>query len=283
MLVRSLFVFAALVAGSAHESTACRPSGKMVRLPDLPEASGLAASRAHEGRLWAHNDSGAPILHAIESGRIAGRVTIEGARVEDWEALAIGPCPSGTCLYIGDIGDNDAKRASITIYRVPEPGKAAGTARADGVFTASYPDGRHDAETLLIGPDGRLFIVTKGETGPAALYRFPAELRAGQPMKLERIGKPLAAQLAQAERITDGAISPDGESVALRSRASITFYGADDFLRGTFKEQRRVDLKPFGEPQGEAVAFGANDTVFLGGEGGGKKQAGTLLVLSCPQ
>ena len=162
-------------------------------------------------------------------------------------------CGNGTCLYVADIGDNNAKRRDITIYRVPEPAKAGGSAQVDGVFRASYPDGAHDAEALLAAPDGTLYIVTKGDTGHVALYRFPRELRNGTTMRLERVGEPLSkGQPAADARITDGAISPDGEWVVLRTRTALMFYRAADFLKGNFREARRVDLKPLGEPQGEA-------------------------------
>ena len=57
------------------------------------------------------------------------------------------------------------------------------------------------------------------------------------------------------------------------------------FEVGTYispKEARRMDLKSLGEPQGEAVAFGPSDTVYIAGEGGGRSQPGTLAALSCP-
>jgi hypothetical protein len=256
----------------------------MMRLAGLPEASGLVASRVTPGRLWAHNDSGEPEIVALDAkGTVTGRVSIAGAALEDWEALASGACGNGTCLYIGDIGDNNAKRSEIIIYRVPEPAKAGGSAQVDGVFRASYPDGAHDAEALLVSPDGRLYIVTKGDTGHVALYRFPQQLRARTAVRLERVGAPLSkGEPAQNARITDGAISSDGEWVVLRTREALTFYRAAEFFKGDFREARSVDLTPIGEPQGEAVAFGpSNNTLYVAGEGGGKSQPGTLSVLSC--
>lgn len=273
----------AAAPAQAGSAAACQVTGALARLADLPEASGLAVSRA-SGRFWAHNDSGEPIVYALDAnGKTAGRVTIDGATVEDWEALAIGPCPAGSCIYIADIGDNDAERSGITIYRVAEPTEAGGSTKVTDTFHAVYPDGAHDAETLLVSPDGALFIVTKGDTGPIALYKFPRELEGGTTLRLERVGQALSSKPADDARITDGAISNDGEWVALRTRAALAFYRASDFLRGEFREVRRMDLTSLGEPQGEAVAFGTGDSVFLAGEGGGKKQPGTLAVLSCSQ
>ena len=286
----ALAVVATAASTSARSTTsqsasgpACKPAGSLMRVTGLTEASGLVASRVTPGRLWSHNDSGTPEIIALDTqGKVTGRVSVSGATLVDWEGIASGACDKGTCLYLADIGDNGGKRKDITIYRIAEPAKAAGSVQVDGTFRASYPDGGHDAEALLAAPDGRLYIVTKGETDDVSLYRFPSELRSGETMRLERVGKALSKdQPAAKERITDGAISPDGEWVVLRTRAALTFYRASEFLKGEFKEAGRVDLTSLGEPQGEAIAFGPSDTVYLAGEGGGKSQPGTFAVLSC--
>lgn len=282
-MIAMLFVLLSIPAYTQGAAPECKTSGKLVRLDGLPEASGMAVSRTMPGTVWLHNDSGAPELTAVRSdGTAAGRVSLSGAALEDWEAMSIGPCGGGHCLFVGDIGDNDAARSHVTIYRLREPSKASGSAKVDGVFRASYPDGAQDAEALIVAPDGRLHIVTKGETGPAALYRFPRDLVAGSTLRLERVGEPLSkGALAQAARITDGAVSPDGRWVALRSRTSVTLYPAAAFFKGTFRSARTVDLQSLGEPQGEALAFSSAGTILLGGEGGGGKRAGTLGVLTC--
>ncbi len=265
------------------DPASCKPAGSLVRLNGLPEASGLVVSRTSQGRLWSHNDSGKPEIIAFDQkGNIAGHVSIAGARNTDWEAMAIGTCGKSSCLYVADIGDNDGKRAEITIYRVPEPAKPGGSAQPDAVIRATYPDGAQDAEALLSAPDGALYVVTKGDTGPVALYRVPGDTRGSAPLKLERIGAPLSkGKPAANARITDGAISPDGELVVLRTRTALIFYPAADFLKGNFRELRRMDVTSLGEPQGEAVAFGPSNTIYVAGEGGGKSQPGTLAVLSC--
>jgi hypothetical protein len=256
-----------------------------MRLAGLPEASGLAASQANPGRLWAHNDSGKPEIFSLDAkGNVTGRVAVSGAKVEDWEAIALGKCGTGSCLFIADIGDNAATRRDITIYQIAEPANGAASAKVEAVMRASYPDGAHDAEALLAAPDGALYIVTKGETGHVALYRLPRDAKAGVTARLERVGSALGkGKAAESGRITDGAISPDGELVVLRTLESLTFYRAADFLKGEFKEVRRTDLRPLREPQGEGVAFGSGGTMYVAGEGGGKSQSGTLAVLTCPK
>ena len=123
--------------------------------------------------------------------------------------------------------------------------------------------------------------MTKGNSGPIALYRFPADLRAGATMRLERVGNAAAAQTDRDSRITDGAISPDGRWTVLRSPNSLRFFRTADLLEGRWHEGFRVDLTPLKEPQGEGVAIDANNTVFVSGESGGKDKGGTFARFSC--
>jgi len=284
-----LFVLVALPAttlaeqnGSSKTPT-CRAAEALVRVPELPEASGVAASTRSPGRFWAHNDSGEPVLIALDSkGTVLGHVRIPGVTVNDWEAIAVGPCPTGSCIYLGDIGDNDAARREITIYRIPEPADATASIKDADVFRARYPDRAHDAETLLVTPKGDILIVTKGETGPVALYRLPPDAKPSGLVTLQAVGKPRASGTVVAgERITDGTVSPSGEWVALRTKTTLLLHRAEDLMAGNWKEASRGSLTDLGEPQGEGVAFGNSTTVYLVGEGGGKSRPGTFGRLSC--
>jgi hypothetical protein len=287
VLPSALIVVAALVATPSNPvgqaTVACEPAGALVRVPELPEGSGLAASRRTPGRIWSHNDSGEPVLVALDdNGRVVGRLRIDGATVEDWEAVAVGRCPSGSCISVADIGDNRATRDRITVYRIAEPAEASGAVNALDVLHAAYPDGPHDAESLLITADGRLHIVTKGETGPVSMYRFPKELRSGTTIRLERVGAPRGSRpAARNDRVTDGAVSPDGRWIALRSTSRLTFYRAVDLLAGNWREAGRFPLATMAEPQGEGVTFGSDSSVYLMSEGGGKKQPGAFARLTC--
>jgi hypothetical protein len=249
----------------------CTVTSRGVPLRELPEASGVSMSRRAPGVLWAHNDSGMPVLLALEgSGAVRGRVQITGARVEDWEDVSVGPCGGGTCVYVADIGDNDRVRPNVTVYRAPEPSPGdKATARAD-VLDAMYPDGPHDAEALFVtGPDD-LFVVTKTAEERTALYRFPKPLRPGTRARLERVRE------LPVDRVTDADTSPDGAWVALRNNDELFLYRTRELLSADGMP-RRFSLKQLGEPQGEGVTFGANGTIYLVGEG----IPGTLASLRC--
>jgi hypothetical protein len=260
---------------------ACRPSGHPALLPDLPEASGIAASRARPGTLWAINDSGEPILFALDAqGVVRSRVRMAGATVENWEDVAVAACPGGSCIYVADTGDNEAERGQITIYRVLEPRSGDKTTAPAAVFRATYPDGPRDAESLLVSDDGRMFIVSKGETGPIALYRFPRGVRPGSTVTLERVGPPQTTGRAEDdERITGAATSQDGRWVVLRTHNDLRIYPAHAFFAGTWSHARRVDLIGLHEPQGEGVALAEDRTVYLVGEGGGESKPGTFAQI----
>jgi hypothetical protein len=114
------------------------------------------------------------------------------------------------------------------------------------------------------------------------LYRFPRELQPGVTHQLERVGKTRASKKAsETDRITDGAVSPDGTWVVLRTKQDLAFHRAADLFAGKWLEAGRVDLKAVGEPQGEGVAIAADGTVYLTGEGGGKSQPGTFAKFAC--
>lgn len=273
----------AMLAAQAAERLPCKPAGELTRLADLSEASGIAASRRTPGTFWALNDSGQPVIYALDgNGAVTGRVTLSGAMVDDWEAIAAGSCSSGSCLYIGDIGDNNGSRKTITVYRLPEPaatGESTATAEA---IQATYPDGAQDAESLFITPDGTLYVVTKGVKGSVALYRFPRELRPGTSVRLERVAKPReTATSPNSDRVTDAAASPQGDWIVLRTNRALSFHRTKELMAGNWRPAYLVDVADLDEPQGEGVTFGSDNTIVVVGEGGGKAAAGTFARVSC--
>ena len=255
----------------------CQASGGLTALSSLPEASGLALSRRTPGLLWSHNDSGAAVVYALNaSGALQGRVKVSGAAVVDWEDVEVAACPSGSCLYVADIGDNPGTRKQITVYRVPEPLPTDSATPAAEAFHATFPDGPHDAEALLVTGKGELWVATKGVKGPAALYRSPEPFRAGATVRLERVAD---LGLGGKQRITDGAVSPDGQWSALRTHDAVLFYRTSELGSGKLTEALRADVGGLKEPQGEGLALAGDGTVYLAGEGGGK--GGTFARVTC--
>jgi sugar lactone lactonase YvrE len=252
---------------------ACDDADSLERLPprlitgsEIVEASGVAMLPGTDGPVWAHNDSGdrARVFSVVEGDRVTVH-DVPGAEAVDWEDMAAGP--DGR-LYLGDIGDNDAKRPSITVYRFPAPDPAADGPVADvETTTLTYEDGPHNAEALMIDPvDELLVIVTKGD-GPAGVYATP--LASGDGAVLERVGEVDTGGIGPLGLVTGGDISPDGSAVLLRTYGGGHLYRrpAGQPLAAAFTGPA-CDVPTGLEIQGEAIAFtGTGDGYLTMGEG----------------
>ena len=245
-----------------------------VSLPDLPEASGLAVSRRHPGILWSHNDSGnSTTLFAVDSaGALRARVRVPVA-TRDWEDISAARCPAGDCLYLADIGDNRLARTRLHVYRIPEPRLDARETAAPEVFTATYPDGAHNAEALFVVDDA-VFVITRDRA--SAVYRAPLPAGAGGDLSLRRVG-----QLALAS-ITDAETSPDGAWIVARTAKAVLLYAPADLTRGgTLRETWRISIEGLKEPQGEGVALDRDGMLYLVSEGRAWSRAGRFISLRC--
>lgn len=269
----------------------CQVDGHLVTLAGIPEASGVALGHGSAERLWVINDSGQPIVYGVDlEGRIADRVRVAGAKVEDWEDLAAAPCPQGRCLYIADIGDNRGHRSQITIYRVPEPAPGADTTAPAEAFYAAYPDGSHNAEGFFVDEDGRVLVVTKDRS--TSIYRSPSPFTPGSTAKLEKVANvPIGVAVAGAagngkgggrsELATGAALSADRKWIAIRSHHMVLFFRTTDVAAGHLGNPIRAEVTDAREPQGEAITFGPAGAIYLVGEGGKKGRPGTLTKMTC--
>jgi hypothetical protein len=180
-------------------------------------------------------------------------------------------------LYVADIGDNGGSRDRITIYRTPEPEVQDKTTARPEAFHATYPDGPRDAEALVVKSPDEWFVITKGREEHIGVYRFPSPPKANTTVRLERIGT-LESSLVE-EKVTGANVSPDGRWAIVRTHRSVLFYRTADLAAGRLQAALRFDLRKLDEPQGEGVALGADGTVYLAGEGGGR--VGSFGRISC--
>lgn len=147
----------------------------------ISESSGLAVSRIHADTFWTHNDSGddARFFGISSDGDDLGTVRVTGAEAKDWEAMTLGACDSQTCLFIGDVGDNEATRNDITLWRVTEPvppGKDNETLALATGLELRYPDGPMDCEAIAYDPlTGDILLVEKSWSAKARIHRLPAQ------------------------------------------------------------------------------------------------------------
>ncbi len=235
----------------------------------LVELSGLVASRAQPGVLFAHNDSGdtARFFAIASTGAVAQTFVLDGGSAQDWEDIALGPCPSGTCVYLGDIGDNLRIRTNYAIYRVPEPTVTSGSTNvAWERFPYEYPGAaRHNSESIFMHPSsGRLYLVTKEDTAPSEVYRFPLPFDSSRVATLELVAT-LTVPSNTDRPLTGADVNVCGTAVMLR------MYNRMVELRlppteTDFEKIFLVDpvtVPTAMEGQGEAVAYGADGRSYF--------------------
>jgi hypothetical protein len=246
----------------------------------LPEASGLAASRLFEGRLYHSNDSGhGPYLHLTDTqGTITHQIRIENFTPIDTEALAIGPCDGGQpCLFVGDIGDNNAVRNEIRVVVLRERDIVADRVVPYRQLRLRYPNGPRDAEALAVDPEGNIYLLSK-EGNPwrlraeaARLYRLAAGWESSNEavQTLEFLGVVDLPALGQDRSsilgwlATDMDISSDGERLLV-----LTYEHALEFVFAAALKPELVEgvdyhFIPLRRlPQQEAIAYSSDGRSF---------------------
>ena len=234
------------VAPAAAADGTLVPSQKLFTFQghDVYESSGLVDRGSI---VWTNNDSGdQAVIYGVDprTGRTVEKTKYAGS-VSDVEAIA--PGSHGT-IWAGDIGDNQARRDDVAVYRVT-PGH-------DGdapTYPLVYPDGPHNAEALLVQPrTQRVFVVTKSAFG-GTVFVAPRDLREGRENRL----RPFARV---AGLVTDGTFYPDGRHVLLRTYGTASVYTFPAFeLVGT------VTLPA--QPQGEGISVSQSGRVLVSSEG----------------
>lgn len=264
--------FAGLGELDAGVSCECAAWGNPRNLGDVSdrivELSGLVASRAHPGVLYAHNDSGDTAhFFAMSPATPLAEYVLDGATNVDWEDIGLGPCPSGTCVFLGDIGDNRRVRSDYAVYRVPEPSPGSElTSVSWEKLPYQYPNGdKHNAEALFVHPKtGRVYVVTKEDAGiPSEVYRFPEPLTPSQQVTLEKVAT-LKFPASSDAMLTAADVSPCGNAVLLRMYNRVVELRLADPSAGfeTIFGLEPVTVTTPDEPQGEAVAYSADGRSF---------------------
>lgn len=213
--------------------------------PEIIESSGLVV---RDDLFVTVNDSGdgARIFTVDDDGATVGHTTWD-ADPADIEALA--PAARSADVWVGDIGDNLGQRSSITITRVPAgEGDRSGAVAS---YELVYPDGAHDAETLLVHPrTGQVLVAAKEFIG--TLYAAPRRLSEGS-NRLRPVGEVMSIA-------TDGAFFPDGRHLVLRDYGSAAFY--------TWPGLELVgEIELPDQPQGEGIAVDEDGRVYVSSEG----------------
>lgn len=219
----------------------------------IVESSGLAVSAIHDGILYTHNDSGhdANVYAIDEEGSVAAELELGLVEADDWESIASGPDDR---IWVGDIGDNDAQRGDITLYRFREPESVEDQSVPWSRFRFEYEDGPHDAEALLVHPEtAQVFVVTK-TPGGGAVYAGPEELADGSTNELTKVADAPAV-------VTDGEFLPDGSGIVLRTYTKAFVFDYPSW-------EARGELPTPLQRQGESVTVSRDGArILVGSEG----------------
>jgi hypothetical protein len=262
----ALLVLGCSLPASAEATAPAGPAAQcQITDPRLPELSGLASAG---DAMLAMNDGGDRVEVYVLDGQCAvGDVRTAGLDPYDPEDMAL--AADGT-VWLADTGDNDQERPTVALIGL----------RPDGSTTLTrltYPDGPHDAEALLLAPDGTPYVVTKEVLGASSVYRPDSPLADGATVSMSKVlamgftltgtpGGPVgrAGQLL----VTGGAVSADGQRIALRTYTDAYVWPltGSDVVGALSGKPVRIPLPD--APQGEAITFAANNRdLLVSGEG----------------
>jgi hypothetical protein len=203
--------------------------------PKIQESSGIAASRQYPGVFWTHNDGGGrkSVLYAItRQGQSLSEFRVTGAAIDDWEDIAI---DDQRRLYIGDIGNNDAKRQELAVYQIeePDPKSVGGAVRITRGWRLRFPKAPFDCESLFVCQTNGYVVSKVFNDQPAEIYRF-ALADATEPMVLEFVSR-----LRIDSPVMGADISADGKRLALVAKSGAFVYEIDGDIA------RTAQLKPW--------------------------------------
>lgn len=171
-----------------------------------------------------------------------GREVSFSAQLESVQALAW----RNDTLWVGDIGDPSANRDHVVVYRLNSVSEPTSTYFA---YDFAFEDGPRNATAMMISGRGRIYIATDGDA--PAIYRADLDPSRTSVNTLYRVVDAPAG-------VTDGVFLADGSTLALRTAEGIEYIDA-------FTWETLVTETIVGAPDGESIAVGADDQVFVGG------------------
>ena len=244
LLLASLLA-ASLTAGNAAEpGQDVAPGVRLlayIRDPRIKESSGVVASRRYADVFWTHNDGGGPkkqVLYAIDrEGNTRAFFSVIDVTLHDWEDIAI---DNAGHLYIGDIGNNNAKRKTLAVYEIDEPNPQAGTGAISPkrAWKLKFPGAPFDCESLFVCKDYGYVVSKVFNNTRAQIFRFPLK-ETKWPLTLE-----LVATTKIESPVTGADISADGTLLGLVAKnGAYVFRIAGDVTRVSNATPHHTKLK----------------------------------------
>lgn len=216
---------------------------------NLNYITGMAASRLHKDIVYmVTSDDRDNYLMAVDinTGVEIAWFNVTKTKGWDWEDLAYGPCqddcmngscgvvgtaPSRYCIYIADIGSHGNDGAHDNIYMLREPtdlGPYNGTVYKNVISvvkTLTFTWGEPDAETLMVAPDARLFVVSKTAAGRAMIAEVPAVgWTSGHVELINESNTGILKTYTNYQDPQGGDISPGGNEMVIVCEAKVLYY-----------------------------------------------------------
>lgn len=201
--------------------------------PSIKESSGIIPCGYNTNLFWTHNDGAHPNLYAIDrTGKCVAEFVITGVNLSDFEDIAR---DNSGKLYIGDIGNNDARRAVIFVHCIdePDPKRLAGAVPVKKSWRLVFPERPFDCEALFIYHDTAYLISKVFNDAQAGLYKFNLN-NTNNPITLEFIGN-----LQIKSPVTSADISPSGKLLAVTAQSGLFVFNINGDVSLACK------LKPF--------------------------------------
>ena len=246
--------------------------------PRLNESSGLAASNYATDVLWSINDSGdGPNIFALSTtGKALGRWQIDVDMPTDWEAMDAFSLNGKGYLLIADVGDNFARRQSVSFLVVEEPKLEQNQEQPLPVawqVEFSYPNGPRDSEAVAVDPASERVLILSKRTFPNELYWVPLRVRENTTVVAEKIANlyPLPRNVPGNELLYGRAAPYQGMPTGMSLKANrllVTTY-RDAYLYDygdVTQEPSRIPLPLVGQREAIAFARDADSTAYVSRE-----------------
>lgn len=165
-------------------------------------------------------------------------------------------------LWIADVGGNKP-RADVSVLRW------GGYSQDSRRFDLAYPDGPRDAEAILVSLTGVIAVITQAANGRSGIYT--AQLPFADKATLTKVGEiDMASLRAENDRspasllITGGAVSPNGNHVALRTpTTAYEWYTPDGDIVSALLTTKPNVIGLTTQTTGRAISYSDDDTKLL--------------------
>ncbi|XP_067652928.1 uncharacterized protein [Haliotis asinina] len=222
----------------------------------LDKVSGLAASRAHPGYLYAINDNaGADKIYMVhdDTAKVAGVLTVQHSHEFDWEDIAVGDCPrgSGPCIFVADTGSQHHNQA--TVYAIMEP-SATHTQNVQVEATYDYKWSEGSSEAMVVDSSGDVYMFSEKSGKPAHMAKLPSQNWNNG--KINTIYSTLTLPFTSSNSGPLAAdISPSGTDLLIKTLNHIYYWSMPDKSVTNALQHSGIGVPSVNEHRGESVAW----------------------------